>query len=110
MSIHTRIYSKNPDHPCVIDLCMTFFCRHDGMYGLGFSSLSSLHCLLREWGMWHIDRKHGCMVLFFYFSALQTVMLVGEVFPTVVCDVLFCSYHILSFFYWVSQLSLSSYW
>jgi hypothetical protein len=31
------------------------------------------------------------MVLFF--SALQTVMLVGEVFSTGVCDVLGCSYY-----------------
>ena len=67
------------------------------MYGLGFCSLSSLHCLIRVWGIRHIDRKHGRMVLFF-FIVLQTVMLVGEVFSTGVCDVLFCSYHILSFF------------
>jgi hypothetical protein len=80
------------------------------MYGLGFCSLSSLHCQLREWGIRHIDRKRGCMVLFFFFIALQTVMLVWVVNFTVVCDVLFCSSHILSFFYWVSQLSLSSYW
>lgn len=36
-------------------------------------------------------------VWYFFFSALQTVMLVGEVFPIVVCDVLFCSSHVVGF-------------
>jgi len=42
-----------------------FLLQTYNMYGLGFCSVSLLHCLLREWGIRHIDRKHGCMVLFF---------------------------------------------